>query len=459
MIKKETFEQYIFAILTTSVFVISLGSKIDSYFIFFFIILFFISFFFSYFFFKTNKSSLIDFSKIFDIKNYIISIIALTFLYLINKKSFLTSPYSCKYYNLHIACEYYVIYFLLTFIIFLFFFLQIKVPDIRKIFIKFGLIIFIFSLLNMIIFYLKYFSIINFGYFIKFEGNYNFYWQFLPFAIQGLRNFEIMPFILAYTSAISLFKSLNKKYEKYIYLFFISIFFTFSKNAWIATIIITLITLTGNKKNRSIIKKCFAFTIILILLISIFQKILIKEFHTNIIPYSIHKIAPSLFVNKFNLIDKDYVDNFEKMYGLGGFENANEHINYLFNSSLPRFNIYKNSIKNIFEKPMLGHGLNAYLEIENIFKKKISTDNYESHFLTVLIEVGFLGFIIYLYIFIYSFKKIKRNKEFYITLIVSLLSLALFNSYQRNIFIFYLLAFIFSNIILSSEKKPFTNKS
>ena len=194
-------------------------------------------------------------------------------------------------------------------------------------------------------------------------------------------------------------------------------------------------------------------------LISIFQKILIKKFHTNIIPYSIHKIAPSFLVNKSNLFDKDYVDNFEKMYGLGGFENANEHINYLFDSSLPRFNIYKNSIKNILEKPMLGHGLNAHIEIENIFKKKISTDNYESHYLTVLIEVGFLGFIIYLYIFIYSFKKIKRNKEFYITLIVSLLSLALFNSYQRNIFIFYLLAFIFSNIILNSEKKTFTNKS
>lgn len=457
MIKKETLKQYIFAILTTVVFLISLVTKIDINLTFFFIILFFILFFFSYLFLKTKKSIIPDFSEIIFIKNYIIAIIALIFLYTLNINKFFIYPHTCKVLNQYTICEYYLFYFFLVFIFFLFYFSQVNVPDIRKIFIKFGLIIFSFSLINLIIYYLKYFNVINSSYFIAFEGNYNFYWQFIPFAIQGYRNFEIVPYILAFISAISLFKSLNRKYEIYIYLFFASIFLSFSKNAWIATISIILMTLIGSKKNRTIIRNCFIFTTILILLISIFQKILIKEFHTNIIPYTLHKVLP--FLKKSNLYTKDYFKNFENIYGKGNFENSEEHLNYLFNSNQSRFIIYKNTIKYIFEEPILGHGLNSYIEIENIFKNKTLTDNYESQLLTILMEIGFVGFFIYSYIFIYSFKKIKIMKEFYVTLIVGILILSLFNSFQRNLFIFYLLAFIFSNIISTSKINSFRNKS
>jgi hypothetical protein len=459
MIKKENLKEYIFAIFTTAAFLISLATKIDIYFSLFFIILFFILFFFLYLFLKTKKSIIPDFSVIIFIKNYIIAIIALIFLYMININKLFIYPHSCKFLNQYNNCEYYLFYFFLVFIFFLFFFLQVKVPDIRKIFIKFGLIIFAFSLINLIIYYLKYFNVINFSYFIKFEGNYNFYWQFIPFAIQGYRNFEVLPYILAFISAISLFKSHNRKYEIYIYFFFTSIFLTFSKNAWIVTIFITLMTLIGSKKNRSIIRNCFIFTTILILLISISQKILIKEFHTNIIPYTLDKILPSSFFKKDNFYGNDYYKNFEKVYGKGNFKKAEEHLDYLFNSTQSRFVIYKNTIKYIFEKPILGHGLNSHIEIENIFKNKILTDNYESQFLTILMEIGFVGFFIYSYIFIYSFKKIKIKKEFYITLIVGILILSLFNSYQRNLFIFYLLALIFSNIISTSKINRFNNKS
>jgi O-antigen ligase len=264
---------------------------------------------------------------------------------------------------------------------------------------------------------------------------------------------------LAFISSISLFKSLDRKYEIYIYLFFTSIFLTFSKNAWIATIFITLITLIGNKKNRKIIRNCIILTTIVIILISIFQKILLKQFYTNIISYTFIKILPTPVIDKTNLFDQDYYDNFNKIYGIGNFEKPGEHLDYLFNSNQSRFLIYKNTVKYIFEKPILGHGLNSHIEMKNIFKNKILTDNYESQFLTVLMEIGLVGFFIYSYIFVYSIKKIKIMKEFYITLIVGILSLLLFNSFQRNLFIFYLLAFIFSNIISTSKINRFNNKS
>ena len=61
MIKKENLKEYIFAILTTAAFLISLATKIDIYFSLFFIILFFILLFFLYLFLKTKKSIIPDF--------------------------------------------------------------------------------------------------------------------------------------------------------------------------------------------------------------------------------------------------------------------------------------------------------------------------------------------------------------------------------------------------------------
>jgi O-antigen ligase len=280
----------------------------------------------------------------------------------------------------------------------------------------------------------------------------------LPFAIQGLRNFEVFPFILAYISAISLFKSKDKNYLKYIYLFFISIFFTFSKNAWITTIIITFITLAWEKKNLNIIKNCIFGTIIFALFIFTFQKLVIKKFHTNILAYSIFKILPdSPYIYK--LFSNEYYDDFKKMFGIQGFERAEDHLSYLFNSSPTRILIYKQTVEEIFKNPLLGQGLNTHIQIKNTTGNNVYTDNYESQILTILIETGFVGFFIYLYIFIFSFIKIKQNKEFYITLNSGILILTIFNSYQRNIFIYFLLAFIFANIIKNSEIESFNNKS
>jgi len=301
-------------------------------------------------------------------------------------------------------------------------------------------------------------QILNIHFIIGFEGDYNFYWQFLPFAFQGLRNFEVVPFILAYISAISLFKSKDKNYLKYIYLFFISIFLTFSKNAWVATIVITFITLSWEKKNLHIIKNCIFGTLIVLLLIFTFQKLVIKKFHTNILRYSLYKILPTSSYKK-EIFSNKYYDDFKQEFGTGSFDNTEDHLNYLFDSSATRILIYTITIKEIFKNPLLGQGLNAQIEIKNINGKSNYTDNYESQILAILIETGFVGFFIYLYIFIFSFIKIKQNKEFYITLFIGIIFLSVFNSYQRNIFIYFLLAFIFDSIIKTSKIESFNNKS
>jgi hypothetical protein len=459
MIKKETLETHIYTILIMSIFIISLSGKMNSYFIYFFIFLNLLSIFFLYLFLRTHKSFIPDFQKLISIKEYIAAMSALTFLYTINIKDFIYIPYSCKYLIQYFNCKYYIFIFIFSFILFFFFFLQIRFTDIRKVFIKFGLICFFISLLNLIIFYLKDLNILNIPFIIGFDGDYNFYWQFLPFAFQGLRNFEVIPFILAYISAISLFKSKDKNYLKYIYLFFISIFLTFSKNAWVATIVITFITLSWEKKNLHIIKNCVFGTLIVVLLIFTFQKLVIKKFHTNILSYSIYKMLPANSYKK-NLFSNEYYDDFKKMFGgTGSFENPEVYIDYLFDSTEPRFLIYTKTIEEIFKNPLLGQGLNAHIEIKNINGKSNYTDNYESQILTIFIETGFLGFFIYLYIFIFSFVKIKQNKEFYITLLIGILILSVFNSYQRNILIYFLLAFIFANIIKTSEIESFNNKS
>jgi hypothetical protein len=458
ILKNKIIKEYVFTILTINIFFFSISPKINYYFILFTLFLFLLFLFFLYFFFRSQKTLIPDFSKIFFIKNYIIAIFALLFLYLINLSKMHYTPYSCKIINLNIICDYYILFYFLFFIIIFFFFLQIKLPDIKKIFIRFGLFFFIISLFNLIIFYLKYFDIIDINFLITFQGDYNFYWQFLPFALEGLRSIEIIPFILGYVSAISLFKLGNKKYEKYIYLFFISIFLTYSKNAWFVTFIITFALLVWNKKNLNIIKNNFILLIIVILLISTFQSILIKKFHTNIIPYTLHKLLPSSF-NKEKIFSEKYYNDFGKIYGKDSLSSSKEYLNYLFDSTPARLNIYKNIIQEILNRPFLGHGLNAYFDLKINSIKKLITDNFESYYLTILVEVGFIGFFIYLYLIVYTFKQIKKDKEFCFTVIITFLLLSLFYSYQRNIFIFYLFAYIFSNIIKVPKETRLNSKS
>jgi hypothetical protein len=207
------------------------------------------------------------------------------------------------------------------------------------------------------------------------------------------------------------------------------------------------------------VKNCFLSLIIVILLISVTQILIYKKFYTNIIPYSLYKIVPLNFIKKY-LFNDDYYKGFENRFGNADkFNNSQEYLDYLFNSSPSRLSTYLTATKEIFKKPLLGHGYNTYLEFENFFGDTVLSDNYESHLLTILIEIGFVGFFFYLYIFIHLFIRIEVNKEFYVTLLIGILMLGLFNSYQRNIFLFYLLAFIFSNIIENSKKKILNNKA
>ena len=139
-------------------------------------------------------------------------------------------------------------------------------------------------------------------------------------------------------------------------------------------------------------------------------------------------------------------------------ERIKDDINFLFDSSSDRLLTYKLNIKEILKNPILGSGLNHYVEIEDVNNNKKILYNYESHLLTILIEVGLLGLLIYAYLFVFTFTKIKNN-EFYLLSIYSLLILSIFNSYQKNLIIFFLIALIFSSIIKETSIKKTHNIS
>jgi hypothetical protein len=84
----------------------------------------------------------------------------------------------------------------------LFYFNKLKIDHI-KVFIWIGLIIIIISIINLIIYYSLYLGVIKKNYLsiiFPFKGDYSFYFQLLPFAIDGKRNTEILFFALPYAS-------------------------------------------------------------------------------------------------------------------------------------------------------------------------------------------------------------------------------------------------------------------
>ena len=179
--------------------------------------------------------------------------------------------------------------------------------------------------------------------------------------------------------------------------------------------------------------------------------------HTNILDYTIFKLV-SPFIKKFHVFEDQYYEDMSfKFYGKID-EKIRDDINFLFDSSSDRLLTYKLTIKEILKNPILGSGLNHYIEIEDVNNNKKILYNYESHLLTILIEVGLLGILIYAYLFAFTFTKIKNNK-FYLLSIYSMLILSIFNSYQKNLIIFFLIGLIFSSIIKETSIKKTHNIS
>ena len=122
-------------------------------------------------------------------------IIILLYLPKLNYSQHLNEAISCKQINsiiIKFDCSYSYFYLLMIAILFflLFYFNKLKI-DLIKVFIWLGLVLIIVSLVNLINFYLISLGIVKINYLsniFPFRGNYNFYFQFLPFAIEGKRS-------------------------------------------------------------------------------------------------------------------------------------------------------------------------------------------------------------------------------------------------------------------------------
>jgi len=470
MLKKKNYKQDLLILITTNVFLLSIFIRFNSTISIFLILIFLMLIFVAFFLLRKE----INTHNIKSLKHIIMPIGLLIILYSLNVKNFFETPATCLALNqllftnkniIKWLCQNYIVFMLIFFVIVFIFFSLIKKYDIRIIFLKFGLIIFVITVIQLINSYLIFFNIYNNKYLeFIFGGNYIFYWQFLPFALPGSRHYEIIPFILSFIASLSLLTKNPNKYKKYVYIFFVSSALTYSRNAWAVLIFITFFLILFDQKKLNIIKNCFILLAIIIITISQLQKVTDKFYtnetnkvHTNILEYTIFKLV-SPFQKKIYIFDDEYYKKMSLQFYNQFDEKVKDDINFLFDSSSDRLLTYKLTIKEILKNPIIGSGLNHYVEIKDVNNNKKIVYNYESHPLTILIEVGLLGLLIYAYLFVFTFTKIKNNK-FYLLSIYSILILATFNSYQKNLIIFYIIALIFSSIIKETSIKKTPNIS
>ena len=331
----------------------------------------------------------------------------------------------------------FTVIFLIIFILNIFLINQLKFQEkeVFNILLKFSLFFLFLAVLQNILFYIiKDFWFSNY---IS-DANNCIYFQFLPFGISGKRNYEIIPFIIGYALTLGLNKN------KYIFLnilFFVACFLTYSKNLWVTLIFLNIISFFIFDKIfliKSIFLKIF-FLVITIYLFSFYFSTN-DQCNPNIKDYTKIKIISLININdnkKLNKIKKDAILNMTSFKVYHGDHNQisnNEFIaktDNLLDSTKPRKEIYKESLKKISEKKLFGYGVNNYtLESNN-------SSNSESEFLKILLDIGVVGMILWLYFSIQLFKNCKSNWSFLILL--STMSLSLFNIYSWFLPIYFIL--------------------
>jgi hypothetical protein len=382
-------------------------------------------------------------------------IIILLYLPKINYSQHLNEAISCKQINsiiIKFDCSYSYFYLLMIAILFflLFYFNKLKI-DLIKVFIWLGLGLIIVSLVSLINFYLISIGIVKINYLsniFPFRGNYNFYFQFLPFAIEGKRSNEIIFFSLSYIAILLfLIKKEQSKLNYLSYLIFTASFLTYSKNTWLSLILSLLLIFFFSKKKLFILKifyKSIILVCVSILIINFIQfKIDLhtlnsknpRKHYTSLINYTAIKFGYRFDYEKNKVIGIDYLSIIS-----GELKNIEENkkyldktldINYLFDSTHERKLIYKTiinqlNIKNIF----FGNGLNS-IDFKLITEKRILYIlNAESQIVQILFEIGFIGLLICMIIIILILKILDFNSKF---IFLTLLSLCIFNSYQENL--------------------------
>ena len=382
-------------------------------------------------------------------------IIILLYLTKINYSQHLNQAISCKQVNsiiIKLDCSYSYFYLLMITILFflLFYFNKLKI-DLIKVFIWLGLGLIIVSLVNLINFYLTSLGIVKINYLsniFPFRGNYNFYFQFLPFAIEGKRSSEIIFFSLSYIAILIVLTKDEKSKLNYLsYIIFIASFLSYSKNIWLSLILSLLLIFFFFKKKLFILKIFYKSIILVLVSILIINFIQFKidlhtlnsknpsKHYTSLINYTAIKFRYRFDYEKNKVIGIDYLSTISS--GLKNIEENKKYldktldINYLYDSTPERKLIYKTiinelNIKNIF----FGNGLNS-INFKIIAEKKILYIlNAESQILQILFEIGLVGLLICMIIIILILKILDFNSKF---IFLTLLSLCIFNSYQENL--------------------------
>jgi len=331
----------------------------------------------------------------------------------------------------------FTVIFLIIFILNIFLINQLKFQEkeVFNILLKFSIFFLFLAILQNILFYIN--KEIWVSNYIS-DANNCIYFQFLPFGISGKRNYEIIPFIIGYALTLGLNKN------KYLFLnslFFIACYLTYSKNLWVTLIFLNIIGFFIFGK-IFLIKRIFVkifFLVITIYLLSFYLSAK-DQCNPRIIDYTKIKIISLININnneELNSIKKETIlklTPFQVYYGADNKISDNEFIaktDYLLDSTKPRMEIYKESLKKISEKKLFGYGVNNYtLESNN-------SSNSESEFLKILLDIGVVGMILWLYFSIQLFKNCKSNWSFLILL--SIMSLSLFNIYSWFLPIYFIL--------------------
>jgi hypothetical protein len=379
----------------------------------------------------------------------------------VNFSEHLNRSVNCKQINLvllnFVDCSYAIFFnFLIFILVFLLFYLNKLKINLIKVFIYIGLIFIIISFYNLIIYYLINRVLINDNYLsgiFPFLGDYKLYFQFLPYAIPGKRNDEILIFALAFTSVFFSYLNYKRSILNYIiYLLFLSSFLTYSKNLWLSIFFIFFVMCYLFYQKKNTILKIFLKSLILLIITIIILSVIKYKIDKPIIEQKKEKYYVSLInytLIKFNF---KYDSNNAKVYFFKPTINEDNQKtsqqstdfdpNYYFNSIPERALIYKTiinkfNLNNIF----FGNGLNSiyFTAYKTINNSQFYIVNSESQILLILYEIGIIGLIFYLILLAKISTIISLEGKI---LFLTLLSLTFFNSYQENILFFFLVGAI-----------------
>tara|TARA_B000000475_G_scaffold272033_1_gene271601 strand:- start:895 stop:2358 length:1464 start_codon:yes stop_codon:yes gene_type:complete len=339
----------------------------------------------------------------------------------------------------------YIIFFLLAFIfnIFLAKQLDFNQNEIFSILLKFSIFFLLFAVIQNIIFF---FNLKDIGKYLTNIANCQ-YFQFLPFGLSGKRNYEILPFVIGYALTLGIYKN---KFTFINIIFFVACFLTYSKNLWIAMIILNLIALFLYDKIKVLKFLFIKITVIFITILFLNTTFnIVKSCNPNIKDYTIIKLLSLINLNNHseNLtkIKKKSLENmksFEVYFNVKSSNNKSElnktkfvdQVEYLLDSSLPRLSIYKESLEKISEKKFFGYGHNNYILKSN------NSSNSESELFKILLDIGIIGFLLWSYLIIQLLYYCKSKWS--LLILSSILSLSLFNIYSWFLPIFFILPFI-----------------